>query len=263
MFLAISAMSLPVYPRFRFGISRESQKLWFCLFSQYLNFLRFYSKNCILFTKYYRIDTMKGTLPWFKKEWIGSNAKALGVYMALLLVRFRVRLRTDIPVLYSDEGIIEQRLKSYLSIFMRDKDKKLIEAIDAGKDFFKALVEHTPYNEYENILDRIEMDFFDTFKVAYLGYVNREKIVGRISGYDAAELTRTFLSDVSANRFSKGKITLAGSSILLTPFGELMEFYGLSEEDVRRFMEMLRMGGIMFFDIVPAPVVDEDFVRLR
>jgi ribosomal protein S17E len=199
---------------------------------------------------------------WFRKEWIGSNAKALGVYMALLLVRFRVRLRTDIPNLYSDEGIIEQRLEPYLSIFLRDKDKKLIEAIDAGKEFFKALVEHTSYNEYEDVLDRIERDFYEIFKEAYLEYVNinRKEIAGKIAGYDATALTRTFLSDVSANRFSKGKITHAGSSILLTPFGELMEFYGLSEEDVRRFMEILRTSGIMFFDIIPAPVVEKEFM---
>jgi hypothetical protein len=61
--------------------------------------------------------------------------------MALLLVRFRVRLRTDIPTLYSDEGIIEHRLEPYLSIFLTDKNKKLIEAIDAGKEFFRKMSE--------------------------------------------------------------------------------------------------------------------------
>ena len=64
-----------------------------------------------------------------------------------------------------------------------------------------------------------------------------------------------------SNRFSKGKITHAGSSILMTPFSELLEFYGLSEDDVRRFMKILRMSGIMFFDIVPAPVVEEEFIE--
>jgi len=166
--------------------------------------------------------------------------------MALLLVRFRVRLRTDIPSLYSDEGIIEQRLEPYLSIFLRDKNKKLIEAIDAGKYFFKALVEHTSYNEYESVLDSIEMDFYDILKVAYLRHVNRKEIAGKIADYEVNTLTMRFLSDVSANRFSKGKITLAGSSILLTPFGELMKFNGLSEEDVRRFLKILRTSGIMY-----------------
>ena len=214
----------------------------------------------------------RGILPvlWFRKEWTDTNAKALGVYMALLLVRFRVRLRTDIPALYSEEGKIEERLKPYLSIFLRGKDKKLIDtaAIDAGKEFFMRLVDHTAYQEYEGVLDCIETDFYETFKEAYLGYVNAnvnvnvtgKEFTEKISGHDTAALIRTFLRDVSANRFSKGKVTPAGSSILLTPFGELMEFYGLSEEDVQRFLEILRMIGIMFFDVVPAPVLEEEFV---
>ena len=212
----------------------------------------------------------RGILPvlWFRKEWIDTNAKALGVYMALLLVRFRVRLRTDIPALYSEEGKIEGRLKPYLSIFLRDKDKKLIDtaAIDAGKGFFMRLVDHTAYQDYEDVLDCIETDFYETFKEACLGYVNAnvnvtgKDFTGEISGHDTAALIRTFLRDVSANRFSKGKVTPAGSSILLTPFGELMEFYGLSEEDVQRFLEILRMIGIMFFDVVPAPVLEREFV---
>nr|QNO51604.1 hypothetical protein JFJFMGFI_00003 [Methanosarcinales archaeon ANME-1 ERB6] len=207
---------------------------------------------------------------WFRKEWIDTNAKALCVYVALLLVRFRVRLRTDIPALYSEEGKIEGRLKPYLSIFLRGKDKKLIDtaAIDAGKGFFMRLVDHTAYQEYEDVLDCIETDFYETFKEAYLGYVNAnvnvivtgKEFTGKISGHDTAALIRTFLRDVSANRFSKGKVTPAGSSILLTPFGELIEFYGLSEEDVQRFLEILRMAGIMFFDIVPAPVLEREFV---
>ena len=214
----------------------------------------------------------EGEIPvlWFRKEWIDTNAKALGVYMALLLVRFRVRLRTDIPALYSEEGKIEGRLKPYLSIFLRDKDKKLIDtaAIDAGKEFFMRLVDHTAYQEYEDVLDCIETDFYETFKEAYLGYVNAnvnvtvtgKEFTREISGHDTAALIRTFLRDVSANRFSKGKVTPAGSSILLTPFGEFMEFYGLSEEDVQRFLKILRMIGIMFFDVVPAPVLEREFV---
>lgn len=133
----------------------------------------------------------------------------------------------------------------------------MIEAIDAGKAFFRALVEHTSYNEYESVLDRIETDFYEPFKVAYLGHVQRKEIAGKIADYKVYTLTRTFLSDVATNRFSKGKITHAGSSILLTPFSELIEFYGLSAEDVHRFMEILRVSGIRFFDIVPAPVLEK------
>ncbi len=203
---------------------------------------------------------MKETLPWFGKEWIDNDAKALGVYITLLILRFKVRFSTDIPVLCREEGLIEARLRPYLAIFL--KDERLREAIDAGKKFFTALAEHTPFHEYKWVLDTIEMDFYEVFKEVYLRHVNREEIAGKkISERDAPLLIRRFLSDVSSTRFSKGKISSAGSSILLTPFSELMELYGLSEEDVRRFMEILRLSGIMFLDIIPAPVLEKEFIE--
>jgi len=202
---------------------------------------------------------MKETLPWFGTEWIDNDAKALGVYITLLILRFRVRFATDIPVLCREEGLMEARLKPYLSIFL--KDEKLIEAIATGKEFLNALVKHASFYEYEEALDTIETDFYAILKEAYLRHVNRAEIVGRISEYDATPLIRRFLSDVSSTRFSIGKITSASSSILLTPFSELMELYGLSEGDVRRFMEILRISGIMFLDIIPAPVLEKEFIE--
>lgn len=202
---------------------------------------------------------MKETLSWFGKEWLDNDAKALGVYITLLMLRFRVRFATDIPVLCREEGLMEARLKPYLAIFQ--KDEKLIEAIAAGKEFLNALVKHTSFPEYEEVLDTIEMDFYENLKEVYLRHVNREEIAGKISEHDAIPLIRGFLSDVSSARFSIGKIASAGSSILLTPFSELMELYGLSEEDVRRFMEILRLSGIMFLDIIPAPVLEKEFIE--
>ncbi|MBE0516385.1 MAG: hypothetical protein IBX41_03185 [Methanophagales archaeon] len=202
---------------------------------------------------------MKETLSWFGKEWIEKDAKALGVYITLLMLRFRVRFSTDIPVLCREEGLMEARLKPYLAIFL--KDEKLREAIAAGKGFLNALVTHTSFHEYEEVLDTIEMDFYEILKDAYLRHVNRAEIAGEISEYDATSLIRRFLSDVSSTRFSIGKSASAGSSILLTPFSELMELYGLSEGDVRRFMEILRLSGIMFLDIIPAPVLEKEFIE--
>jgi len=139
---------------------------------------------------------MTETLSWLRKDWVDTGAKALGVYITLLLVRFRVRLRTDIPVLYGVQGKIEERLKPYLSVFLSDNSNKLSDAIYVAKEFFNALFVHTAYDDYESVLDRIETDF-----------------------------------------------------------------YALSEEDVHRFMDILRASGIMFLDIVPAPALEEDFIQ--
>lgn len=197
----------------------------------------------------------------FGKEWIDNDAKALGVYIALLILRFRVRYSTDIPILCREESLMESRLRPYLALLLHDEEEELREAVDTGKRFLKALVAHTTLPEYEEVLDSIELDFYGMFKEAYLRHVNREAMAVKIADYDAAPFIKTFLSDVASNRFSRGKITTAGSSILLTPFGDLMDFYGLSEEDVRRFLGILRESGIMFLDIVPAPVLEQDFIE--
>ena len=200
------------------------------------------------------------TESWFGKEWIDKDAKALGVYVALLILRFRVRYRTDIPFLCRDDSLMESRLKPYLALLLNDEEE-LKEAVDTGKGFLKVLVEHTSLPEYEEALDSIELDFYGMFKEAYLRHINREAMAVKIADYDAPPFIKTFLSDVASNRFPRGKITTAGSSILLTPFGDFIDFYGLSEEDVRRFLEILRESGIMFLDIVPAPVLEQDFIE--
>jgi len=200
------------------------------------------------------------TESWFGKEWIDEDAKALGVYVALLILQFRVRYSTDTPFLCREEGLMESRLKPYLALLLHDEEE-LSEAVDTGKVFLKALVAHTSLPEYVEVLDSVELDFYGMFKEAYLRHVNREAMAVKIADSDAAPFIKTFLSDVASNRFSRGKITTAGSSILLTPFGDFIEFYGLSGDDVRRFLEILRESGIMFLDIVSAPVLEQDFIE--
>jgi len=202
---------------------------------------------------------MRENLSWFGKEWIAREAKALGVYITILIVRFRVRYATDIPLLCRDEGLMEARLKPYLSLFLHDEE--LTEAVEAGKVFLKAFVGHTSFPEYEATLDTLELDCYPILREAYLRYVKRKELAVKIADFDAGSLIRRFLGDIASNRFSKGKITIAGSSILLTPFSELMELYSLSEEDVRRFLKILRLSGIMFLDIIPAPVLEYEFLE--
>jgi hypothetical protein len=199
---------------------------------------------------------MKEMLSWVRKEWTASDAKALGLYIALLLLQFRVRYSTDIPLLCTDERLLETRLKPYLAIFL--KDEELTEAVKAGTVFFKAFVEHTSFPDYEADLDTIELDCYPMLKEAYLSHVKRAEVAVKISDCDAGTLIERFLDDVASGRFSKGKTTSAGSSILLMPFSELMELYGLSEENVRIFLRILRDSGILFLDIIPAPVRDRE-----
>lgn len=197
---------------------------------------------------------------WFGQERIDTDAKALGVYLTTLIVRFRVRYRTDIPLLRSDEFLFRARLKPYLALFLHEAAEQK-EALAAGEEFLNALCKNTSFSDFDEALDDIERYFYGTFKAAYIRHVNRAAMTGHIADYDAPVLIKTFLRDVSANRFSKGKVTSTGSCIVLTPFGELTEFYGLSQDDANLFLEILRESCVMFLDIVPAPVLEEEFIE--
>ncbi|RZN37911.1 MAG: hypothetical protein EFT35_05480 [Methanophagales archaeon ANME-1-THS] len=199
---------------------------------------------------------MKKMLPWIRKEWTARESNALGLYIALLLLQFRVRYSTDIPLLSTDDRVLEARLRPYLAIFL--KDEELAEAVETGRVFFKAFVEHTSLPDYAAALDAIELDCYPMLREAYLRHVKRADIGSKIADYDARTLIERFLDDLDSNRFSKGKMTSAGSSILLMPFSELMDLYHLSEEQVRVFLRILRDSGIMFLDIIPAPVHDRE-----
>jgi len=198
---------------------------------------------------------------WFGQERIDTDAKALGVYLTALIVRFRVRYRTDVPMLRSDEFLFGARLKPILTLFLKDEDEELREALATGKEFLNALSKNTSFSDFEEALDDIERYSYDTFKAVYLRHVNRAAMKGTIADYDASALIKTFLNDVAANRFSKGKVTSTGSCILLTPFGDLIEFYRLTQDEANRFLVILRESCVMFLDIVPAPVLEAEFIE--
>ena len=65
--------------------------------------------------------TEEEAIPWFGKEFVESDAKALGTYIAALVLRFRVRYRTDMSVLSTDMELWETRIKPYVALLLHDQ----------------------------------------------------------------------------------------------------------------------------------------------
>ncbi|MGC9445128.1 MAG: hypothetical protein ACP5E9_09425 [Candidatus Methanospirareceae archaeon] len=202
----------------------------------------------------------KETVPWFGQELVESDAKAIGTYIAALVLRFRVRYRTDMSVLSTDMELWETRIKPYIALLLHDP-AELQDALTAGKRFLKTFVQQTSIEEYDTVIDDLEFAYYESFKAAYLRHVNRSALTGTIAGSNAPTLVSTFIRDVATNRFSKGRTTMMGSTILVSPVAELIQRYNFSHEDAMSFMEILRLAGIMFLDIVPAPVLEAEFVE--
>ncbi|MBN1454974.1 MAG: hypothetical protein JW945_01800 [Methanomicrobia archaeon] len=199
-------------------------------------------------------------VPWIGQEFVESDAKALGTYIAALILRFRVRYRTDMSVLSTDMELWETRIKPYVALLLHDP-AELRDAVAAGKRFLKAFVQQTSIEEYDTVIDDLELAYYETFKAAYLRHVNRSALNGTIAGSSAPKLVSEFIRDVATNRFSKGRTTMMGSTILVSPVAELIQLCNFSHEDATSFLDILRDAGIMFLDIVPAPVLEAEFVE--
>ena len=204
--------------------------------------------------------TEEETVPWFGRQFVESDAQALGTYIAALVLRFRVRYRTDMSVLSMDMELWGTRFKPYVELLIHDP-AELQDAIAAGKQFLKAFVQHAALEDYDVVIDDLELAYYDTFKAAYLRHVNRSAITGTIAGSNASAMVSRFIRDVATNQFSKGRTTMMGSTILVSPVTEFIQRYDFSHEDAMQFMEILRNAGIMFLDIVPAPVLEAEFVE--
>ena len=81
-----------------------------------------------------------------------TDAKALGVYLTLLIVRFRVRYQTDVPMLRSNEFLFGARLKPFLSLFLHE-EQELKEALTSGKEFLNVLSKNTSFSDFDEALD--------------------------------------------------------------------------------------------------------------
>ena len=106
-------------------------------------------------------------MEWFKKEWIDSDAKALGVYIALLYVRF-VNLT---------KSTVKNYVKEEISRVV-DKAKDRAEAWKSAQEFIESVYSHYP-TEYELFKDKkdvnkdlelLERKYYEKFRKACYKY---------------------------------------------------------------------------------------------
>ncbi|ADB57521.1 hypothetical protein [Archaeoglobus profundus] len=121
------------------------------------------------------------TVPyWFNEKLIDTDAKAFGVYLALLRSRF-THGWWDKEVRPSPPIVDDVRLE--IQKFLTGRD--ILEASEAVRDFMKLLNEY----EYEKLfldksfLDEIEIKYYEKFRRACYRYFKREAINEEIRDY--------------------------------------------------------------------------------
>jgi len=202
-------------------------------------------------------------MEWFKKEWIDSDAKALGVYIALLYVRF-VNLT---------KSTVKNYVKEEISRVV-DKAKDRAEAWKSAQEFIESVYSHYP-TEYELFKDKkdvnkdlelLERKYYEKFRKACYKYFK----LSITKNYNKE--IALILSKIKKDTYNR---TLCGSlhrSLSIPSIYELLtcnSWYDLSEdkrkEEGKRLtpiIDALINSGILWFNgIIPAPFLEEEFLE--
>jgi hypothetical protein len=206
---------------------------------------------------------------WFKEDWIDSDAKALGLYIALL---------------YS---ILEAMSFNLSKDFTINDVKVEITKKLAGKDAFEAsasaeiFLENLYTHEYSidkgfksetgKALSAIEGKYYEKFKKACYKYF-KKRYIERLEDEDKKDL----ITILKRLKLKFRYITTSGSMYRLIPLIDSdlyelatgMSFYSLKPDEkekqskrMNNLLEVLNNSGILWFNrIIPAPFLEEEFI---
>jgi hypothetical protein len=206
---------------------------------------------------------------WFKEDWIDSDAKALGLYIALLysiLTAVRSNLSKDSTI---------NPVKVEIAIKLSGKDA--FEASKSAIEFLENLYTHE-YSTNESVfkegiaglLVNIEGKYYDRFRKACYKYF-KKRYIERLEDEDKKDLIKI----LERLKLKSNYITASGSIrkivFMESELYELatgMDFYSLKPDErekqskrMNNLLEVLNNSGILWFkEIIPAPFLEEEFI---
>jgi hypothetical protein len=206
---------------------------------------------------------------WFKEDWIDSDAKALGLYIALLYSRFvAVHLSSSKDFIINDVKV---------EIAKKLSGKDAFEASKSAETFLENLYTHE-YSKNERVfkeetvglLVNIEGKYYDRFKKACYKYF-KKRYIERLEDEDKKDL----ITILERLKLKSDYITVSGSirkfvlaDYTLYELATGMNFFSLNPDErekqrkrMNNLLEVLNNSGILWFkEIIPAPFLEEEFI---
>jgi hypothetical protein len=209
---------------------------------------------------------------WFKEDWIDSDAKALGLYIALLYSKFvAVSLNLN-----KDRTI--NNVKVEIAEKLAGKDA--FEASISAETFLENLYTHE-YSMNEDFnsktsraLSAIEGKYYEKFRKACYKYF-KKRYIQRLEDEDKKDL----ITILERLKLQPDALTISGSvyktgisgiysDSTLYELAKGMSFYSLKQDEkekqskrMKNLLEVLNNSGILWFNkIIPAPFLEEEFI---
>jgi len=228
---------------------------------------------------------------WFDEEWINTDSKALGLYIALLYSRFKCVLNPycsesdcimDIKeeidhILTEDVDVVETwkvAEEFILALYSNHRQKRRVRAtFGSFKKTFKI------YTFKENtlaLLEQIELMYYEIFRKICYKYF-REKVIKEIKfryekylKKDVKKILKCMKLTHAINTL-KGSIKIERTKIVADLYECLTyeSFHNLEadkkskvENKLRSILNILHYTGILWFgEIIPAPFLEDKFIE--
>jgi hypothetical protein len=204
----------------------------------------------------------KEDISWVKNL-ISTDAKALGVYIAILWLRFIFSNSKSMNI--EDYPFFEKTMKNFLALYPIGKFR--LEVFEAAKTFFNQFFTRYGSKASEEVsrnslLEQIEGEFFETFAKAYRKFLKIDEIPRTYR-----ERIALLLRKIRSREIYINDTTIMGSIVISrSRINEYLKSLKLKEDEIAIPHQYLVKSGFAlpaFSDhIIPVPCFMDDVLRL-
>jgi hypothetical protein len=207
---------------------------------------------------------------WIERE-IDTDPKAMGIYLALLYLRFwkDVTLKTKISGL---DALNEDEAQRLFAFYLAGKGEDVKEAFNAAVSFIDRLFDKGGENilDYKNrrfILEDIECRYYNRFTSAFKKYLRLNAIQEEFR-----EMVKRVMLDVRSQLYTK-TMTRCGT-VWMNRFDledTIKKLYGIKDEEVGKLILNLIRSGLVYPGVtlgypnvvlIPAPCISDEVMEL-
>jgi len=196
---------------------------------------------------------------WFNEKWIKDELNALGLFLAILL------LRLEYPyTILGRRGFDYPLIKFKEAIVLRVREDQIRRPYISGLSFFYELYENKKdkngilwFEDRVAILDLIEAEYSAIFRESYLKFINYEKLC---SIKHRVPKIKRILKDISSGVYKIEVKTKAGSvKVSMHPYEVKKRMRILCGEAID-LIYLLNITNIsLYASVYPFPVLESEF----
>jgi len=208
---------------------------------------------------------------WIEKDLIDTDPKAMGVYLALLYLRFwkDVTLKTKLSGM---DTLNEDEAQRLLAFYLAGKGEDVKEAFNVAVTFVDRLFDKggekiLDYKNRRFVLEDIECRYYNRFTSAFKKYLRLNAIQEEFR-----EMVKRIMLDVRSQLYTK-TMTRCGTVWMNRVDLEdtIKKLYGIKDEEVGKLILNLIRSGLIYPGVtlgypnvvlIPAPCISDEVMEL-